>query len=467
MKKRLAKLLPVMLLMVFLMAFEAYADDSANPTKLSIDGGVVSDKFEASYNSQYKYYELDVTDAGKLSFTVSCTEKIEIELFKGSMDSDNHTSLYIEKGDATRSIELLPDKYILQVGDHSGKGAGFNIETAFSKANETYTGDDDTINLIRNGDALPFDAAITGQLAWKDSLDYYKITLPSSGLLTINVHSNFETLSSELYKEENETVTSFDDMGIGDQVFDIDLKAGTYYLCFKNGSDPIFGGPGTGTGVYNFTLGFIPSGETYTSSNDSINLVRNSEGIPFGKTIAGQLAYREDSDYYKVVVPAYGDYTLSVNSNLNKITVSFYDANDNYAGSSYHDKGSKTYTYKMKAGTYYLRFEQSSGGDTGNYTFKFSMSVPKPAIKSISGIKKGFTVKWNKKAGVSGYQIMYTLKGKSNGKKVTIKRASASKKTIKGLKSNKKYVVRIRSYKTVKGRRYYSAWSTKKSIRTK
>jgi hypothetical protein len=38
---------------------------------------------------------------------------------------------------------------------------------------------------------------------------------------------------------------------------------------------------------------------------------------------------------------------------------------------------------------------------------------------------------------------------------------------IKKLESNKTYYVRIRTYKTVKGRKYYSAWSGAKSATVK
>ena len=43
---------------------------------------------------------------------------------------------------------------------------------------------------------------------------------------------------------------------------------------------------------------------------------------------------------------------------------------------------------------------------------------------------------------------------------------TASKKISK-LKAKKKYYVQFRSYKTVSGKTYYSAWSAKKSVKTK
>jgi hypothetical protein len=77
-------------------------------------------------------------------------------------------------------------------------------------------------------------------------------------------------------------------------------------------------------------------------------------------------------------------------------------------------------------------------------------------------------VKWKKVSGVTGYQIQYGVKRSLKGaKKVTIPKAGATSKKIKKLKAKKKYYVRIRTYKKVNGRSYYSAWSAKKSKRTK
>lgn len=40
-------------------------------------------------------------------------------------------------------------------------------------------------------------------------------------------------------------------------------------------------------------------------------------------------------------------------------------------------------------------------------------------------------------------------------------------KSITGLKAKKKYYVRMRTYKTVKGKKYYSDWSKVKGVRMK
>ena len=105
--------------------------------------------------------------------------------------------------------------------------------------------------------------------------------------------------------------------------------------------------------------------------------------------------------------------------------------------------------------------------DAVTRTFKI---VPKgTSISSLSGKSKGFTVKWKKQSTqTTGYQIQYSLSSTfKSSSTVTVKGTGTLKKTIFGLKKGKKYYVRIRTYKTVSGTKYYSSWSKAKTVKTK
>ena len=93
----------------------------------------------------------------------------------------------------------------------------------------------------------------------------------------------------------------------------------------------------------------------------------------------------------------------------------------------------------------------------------------KTSIKKLSKGKKKFTVNWAKVSGVKGYQIQYSSdkKFKKNNKSVTVAKQKTTKATVKKLKSKKKYYVRVRTYKTVNGKKIYSSWSKVKSVKTK
>ncbi len=98
------------------------------------------------------------------------------------------------------------------------------------------------------------------------------------------------------------------------------------------------------------------------------------------------------------------------------------------------------------------------------------VSKPKKTkIKKVKAAKKALTVTWNKISGVKGYQVQVATdkKFKKNKKTVTIKKQKTTKTTVKKLKAKKKYYVRVRTYKTVKGKKVYSSWSSVKSVKTK
>ena len=99
-----------------------------------------------------------------------------------------------------------------------------------------------------------------------------------------------------------------------------------------------------------------------------------------------------------------------------------------------------------------------------------AVAKPKAAkFKKVKGSKKAIALTWAKGKGVKGYQIQVATdkKFKKNKKTVTIKKQKTTKTTVKKLKAKKKYFVRIRTYKTVNGKKVYSSWSKAKTVKTK
>ena len=110
------------------------------------------------------------------------------------------------------------------------------------------------------------------------------------------------------------------------------------------------------------------------------------------------------------------------------------------------------------------------GNYTGTLSGSFSIN-PKPVkLKKLTGKKKSITVKWEKpSAQVSGCQIQYSISKTFESESRILTAAGKNKKSakIKNLKAKKTYYVRIRTYKTVNGQTYYSAWSKSMKIKTK
>lgn len=99
-------------------------------------------------------------------------------------------------------------------------------------------------------------------------------------------------------------------------------------------------------------------------------------------------------------------------------------------------------------------------------TTVFATNIPSTTITSVKAKSEAFTIKWKKKTNIAGYQIQYSAnsKFKKGNKTIKIKKVKTLSKKITGLKPSKKYYVRIRTYKIVNKKTYYSNWSKKKSV---
>ena len=93
-------------------------------------------------------------------------------------------------------------------------------------------------------------------------------------------------------------------------------------------------------------------------------------------------------------------------------------------------------------------------------TVTVTVAPKKQSISLINKIKKQLTIKWKKNTKASGYQVVYSTNKKFTGKKTVRKAKTTTSYKIKGLKKGKKYYVKVRSYKTVNGKRIYGAYST-------
>ena len=100
-------------------------------------------------------------------------------------------------------------------------------------------------------------------------------------------------------------------------------------------------------------------------------------------------------------------------------------------------------------------------------TVTVTVAPKKQGISLVNKIKKQLTIKWKKNTKASGYQVVYSTNKKFTGKKTVRKAKTTTSYKIKGLKKGKKYYVKVRSYKTVNGKRIYGAYSTAKKATIK
>ena len=173
--------------------------------------------------------------------------------------------------------------------------------------------------------------------------------------------------------------------------------------------------------------------------------------------------------------------TFKIKNNFKKATISGI-SNKSYTGKNITQSITVKYNGKtLKNGTdYTVSYSNNKsigtatvkiagkGSYTGTITKTFKINPAKQAIQKLTAKSKAFFVDWAQKGSATGYEIQYATNSKfTSAKKVTITNNKTDKTTISKLSGNKKYYVRVRSYTTVKGTKYYGAWSASKSVTTK
>ena len=290
-----------------------------------------------------------------------------------------------------------------------------------------------------------------------DERDAYKIEIPQgSGLSQFSVTLSskaFAPLGSDctliLYNSEFEPYDGFKPLTVSlnstlnETIY---LYEGTYYIAVVNDKSPI---------EYTFTTTFKPQG-TFTCVEHKGKLV-NTVNPTCTQNGYNSYVCQICGTQYNEIIPAYGhnvviDYEVAptlVSSGLTR-------------GSHCSICGAVITPQTV--------IPQISAPTTTPTTAAKAVAKPKSAkFKKVKSAKKAISVEWKKVSGVKGYQIQVATdkKFKKNKKTVTVKKQKTTKTTIKKLKAKKKYYVRIRTYKTVNGKKVYSSWSKVKSVKTK
>lgn len=203
-------------------------------------------------------------------------------------------------GKETREYDLIAGNYYISVGKYSywDNGGDYQMTVTFDSAKETF-GESfaSNDNAFQIANSIVVNKEYIGQIAMNDGGDWYKVTLPSSGIVTIDAVAKIPTVNYYLKEEstgwqESMTWVRKDNLsGQSNFTKDLYLSQGTYYFFVEKNE---------GTGNYKFNLKFTSANETIaepaTSDN---NTMPNADAIELKKDYTGFLAHNDDTDFYK------------------------------------------------------------------------------------------------------------------------------------------------------------------------
>ena len=317
-----------------------------------------------------------------------------------------------------------------------------------------------------------------GNVADKYDVNKYNFTLSSAGAVSVNFqHENlFDTeryWEIRVYNESALQMMYVESAGTDINITsaELGLPAGNYYIEIES-SDSYSSNHSDKT--YTFKINYTVSSTWETEDNYNYS---NADIISVNKEYNGATLTSGDVDYYKFVVNQAGKYTINFQHKNLKDTDRYWKLNlynintkellsTDVKGSGTTKNSSSIY---LKKGTYYLRITTDEYGqyygNHSNTTYKFKVCftfmTKKPTLKTTSIDFNKVKLKWSKVADIKGY-VVYRSTSK-NGKYKAIKTINGKDNctyTDKTVKAGKTYYYKVRAYKKIVGKTYYSKYSS-------
>ena len=238
------------------------------------------------------------------------------------------------------------------------------------------------------------------------------------------------------------------------------LPAGSYFV-------EVYGRGSTAGQQYGITPKCTYVSNWETESNDDYT---SADPLSMGVTRYGtciRVDYSNDDDWYKFVLNSSSrvsvTFTHTKASADGRWTVYLYKYVGNGECSQvvckdvYVSDGNYTFpTQGLSAGTYFVEVYGRDSACGRQYGVTVNYAVGKPGKFRVSSRgSNSLKLAWNKPAGATGYQ----LQRKSGNSYKTLATVKGTSYTHKSLTAGAGYTYRVRAYRTVGGKNYYSGWA--------
>lgn len=334
-------------------------------------------------------------------------------------------------------------------------------------AGDTYyeTEDNDDYS---SADYVPVNSTIYGvcsDYSYSDT-DWYKFTLSSPA--KVNVQFSFNRADADgdwyvyLYKYEGNgdySTLDYEDVYVYDGSYtfsSLGLPAGTYFV-------KVYGYNSACGRQYSITpkCSYVSNWET--EFNDEYT---SADPLSMGTTRYGVNPTSSDDDWYKFTLNSPASVSVAFTHTKASddgdwgVYLYKYNGGGEYAQLAYEDvcvsDGNYTFpTQGLSAGTYFVKVSGCNSACGRQYGITVNYSVGKPGKFRVSSRgSNSLKLAWNKPAGATGYQ----LQRKSGNSYKTLATVKGTSYTHKSLTAGAGYTYRVRTYRTVGGKNYYSGW---------
>ena len=332
-------------------------------------------------------------------------------------------------------------------------------------AGDTYyeTEDNDDYS---SADYVPVNSTIYGVCSNNSDADWYKFTLSSPA--KIDLQFAFDRADEDgywqvgLYKYDgriDNNSLEHDKIYVRDGSYTFctaGLPAGTYLVC-------VFSYDSACGRQYGITPKCTYVSNWETEFNDDF---ATADPLTMGTIRYGVCTDYSDYDWYKFVLNSSASVSVAfTHTKANKDGVWYVDLYNVGSGNRlsiiayrnvYVSDGTYTFpTQVLSAGTYFIKIRGDHSACGRQYGVTVNYAVGKPGKFRVSSRgSNSLKLAWNKPAGATGYQLQ-RKSGNSYKALATVKSTSY---THKSLTAGAGYTYRVRAYRTVGGKNYYSGW---------
>ncbi len=230
---------------------ETYAEDNDSINEIRISAAIPFKEVvtgQIAENDKQDWFKVELPASGKLK--VAITSEVDKVNFEVRDANDKYvTGKYVSKGSESITMQLAGGVYYVCFDQTEGYGV-YTFKPTFTNANETYTYENDTVNLVRSQKAVPYRKTVIGHFALNDSADCFKVVVPKTGKYNIKLISTLGMITFNI-RDDNDAYVDQIFHAKGTKTYKRTLKKGTYYFLFEQNE---------GLGAFKFRT--VPSGVT-------------------------------------------------------------------------------------------------------------------------------------------------------------------------------------------------------------
>lgn len=466
---------------------------------------------ELTQRGGYNYYRVTIPEAGTLTiryqglsigysyayiYDEDLTECYEKSNLLGNTSVDNPKTEDV-------IVDLQKGAYMVRIHGHAGSATGtYRLKAMFKSAESNEKEPNDSFAAAMPLSGIP---TIHGMLAENEDYDFYRFSLSKKTPVKIRYVNYYNPSMPEpgvdgivdIYNSNYEVLKHQRPIN-RDFLFEETLSPGTYYIKISK----FYGGSGkyilqysvkTPTPHYHvWDSGKITRKATCTQTGEKVytcltcketkkevlakvphvyrttitKATTKANGKIVQKCVGCTSAKTSTIPFIKSLKLSKTTYTYNGKKQTPSVTVT--DAKGKRISASNYFIG--YYGSCKTVGTYKVVVQLTGKYYSGSLSGSFKINPYAPKISSLKALKKGFSVKWKKQSSsiASGYQVQYSTRRDFKGSK-TVRLSSYKKYSLNktGLSAKRRYYVRVRTYKTVSGKNYYSSWSPAKTVTTK